>query len=63
MHDGAEKVSDLGDRIPIEFFNRIGFSDLLHPARDAPGVSQAPEQVLDAVRVNTAPWSQGTTPS
>jgi NAD(P)-dependent dehydrogenase (short-subunit alcohol dehydrogenase family) len=32
MHDGAEEVFDLGDRIRTEFFNRIGFPDLLHPA-------------------------------
>ena len=32
MHDGGEEVFDLGDRIRTEFFNWIGFSDLLHPA-------------------------------
>ena len=32
MHDGAEEVFDLGDRSRTEFFNRIGFPDLLHPA-------------------------------
>jgi NAD(P)-dependent dehydrogenase (short-subunit alcohol dehydrogenase family) len=32
MHDGAEEVFDLGDRIRTEFFRRIGFDDLLHPA-------------------------------
>ncbi|MGA2549474.1 MAG: SDR family oxidoreductase [Burkholderiaceae bacterium] len=34
MHDGAEEVFDLGDKIRAEFFQRIGFSDLLHPARE-----------------------------
>jgi hypothetical protein len=29
MHDGAEEVFDLGDRIQTEFFQRIGFDDLL----------------------------------
>ena len=32
MHDGAEEVFDLGDRIRTEFFHRIGFDDLLRPA-------------------------------
>jgi NAD(P)-dependent dehydrogenase (short-subunit alcohol dehydrogenase family) len=32
MHDGAEEVFDLGDRIRREFFHRIGFDDLLGPA-------------------------------
>jgi NAD(P)-dependent dehydrogenase (short-subunit alcohol dehydrogenase family) len=32
MHDGAEEVFDLGDRIRREFFHRIGFDDLLAPA-------------------------------
>jgi NAD(P)-dependent dehydrogenase (short-subunit alcohol dehydrogenase family) len=31
MHDGAEEVFDLGDRIRREFFHRIGFDDLLGP--------------------------------
>ncbi|MGP4014527.1 SDR family oxidoreductase [Saccharopolyspora sp. 5N708] len=31
MHDGAEEVFDLGDRIRTEFFRRIGFEDLLTP--------------------------------
>ena len=30
-HDGAEEVFDLGDRIRTEFFQRIGFDDLLTP--------------------------------
>lgn len=32
MHDGAEAVFDLGDRIHAEFYRRIGFEDLLSPA-------------------------------
>jgi NAD(P)-dependent dehydrogenase (short-subunit alcohol dehydrogenase family) len=32
MHDGAEEVFDLGDRIRRKFFHRIGFDDLLGPA-------------------------------
>ena len=32
MHDGAEEVFELGDRIRREFFHRIGFEDLLGPA-------------------------------
>jgi NAD(P)-dependent dehydrogenase (short-subunit alcohol dehydrogenase family) len=32
MHDGAEEVFDLGDRIRRGFFHRIGFDDLLSPA-------------------------------
>jgi NAD(P)-dependent dehydrogenase (short-subunit alcohol dehydrogenase family) len=32
MHDGAEEVFDLGDRIRGEFFHRIGLDDLLGPA-------------------------------
>jgi NAD(P)-dependent dehydrogenase (short-subunit alcohol dehydrogenase family) len=32
MHDGAEEVFDLGDRIRTEFYQRIGFADLLEPA-------------------------------
>jgi NAD(P)-dependent dehydrogenase (short-subunit alcohol dehydrogenase family) len=32
MHDGAEEVFDLGDKIRAGFFQRIGFDDLLHPA-------------------------------
>jgi NAD(P)-dependent dehydrogenase (short-subunit alcohol dehydrogenase family) len=31
MHDGAEEVFDLGDRIRRDFFHRIGFDDLLGP--------------------------------
>ena len=31
MHDGAEEVFDLGDRIRTELFQRIGFDDLLTP--------------------------------
>jgi hypothetical protein len=31
MHDGAEEVFDLGDRIRTEFYQRIGFADLLEP--------------------------------
>jgi NAD(P)-dependent dehydrogenase (short-subunit alcohol dehydrogenase family) len=31
MHDGAEEVFDLGDRIRTEFFERLGYGDLLHP--------------------------------
>jgi NAD(P)-dependent dehydrogenase (short-subunit alcohol dehydrogenase family) len=36
MHDGAEEVFDLGDRIRRDFFTRIGFADLLHPASGEP---------------------------
>jgi hypothetical protein len=32
MHDGAEEVFNLGDRIRSEFYQRIGFADLLRPA-------------------------------
>jgi NAD(P)-dependent dehydrogenase (short-subunit alcohol dehydrogenase family) len=32
MHDGAEAVFDLGDRIRADFYRRIGFEDLLSPA-------------------------------
>jgi NAD(P)-dependent dehydrogenase (short-subunit alcohol dehydrogenase family) len=32
MHDGAEEVFDLGDRIRTQFYQRIGFADLLEPA-------------------------------
>jgi NAD(P)-dependent dehydrogenase (short-subunit alcohol dehydrogenase family) len=32
MHDGAEEVFNLGDRIRGEFYQRIGFADLLRPA-------------------------------
>jgi NAD(P)-dependent dehydrogenase (short-subunit alcohol dehydrogenase family) len=32
MHDGAEEVFKLGDRIRGEFFHRIGLDDLLRPA-------------------------------
>jgi hypothetical protein len=32
MHDRAEEVFDLGDKFRVEFFQRIGFDDLLHPA-------------------------------
>jgi NAD(P)-dependent dehydrogenase (short-subunit alcohol dehydrogenase family) len=32
MHDGAEEVFDLGDRIRSNFLRRLGFEDLLHPA-------------------------------
>jgi NAD(P)-dependent dehydrogenase (short-subunit alcohol dehydrogenase family) len=32
MHDGAEEVFELGDRIRRDFFHRIGFDDLLGPA-------------------------------
>jgi NAD(P)-dependent dehydrogenase (short-subunit alcohol dehydrogenase family) len=32
MHDGAEPVFDLGDRIRADFFRRLGFEDLLTPA-------------------------------
>jgi NAD(P)-dependent dehydrogenase (short-subunit alcohol dehydrogenase family) len=31
MHDGAEEVFNLGDRIRAEFYKRIGFDDLLTP--------------------------------
>ena len=31
-HDGAEEVSAVADRIRVEFLERIGLSDLLHPA-------------------------------
>ena len=31
MHDGAEEVFNLGDRIRTEFYKRIGFDDLLTP--------------------------------
>ncbi|MDB5581826.1 MAG: hypothetical protein JWR80_7002 [Bradyrhizobium sp.] len=34
MHDGAEEVFDLGDKIRTAFFQRIGFDDLLHPASE-----------------------------
>jgi NAD(P)-dependent dehydrogenase (short-subunit alcohol dehydrogenase family) len=34
MHDGAEEVFDLGDRIRADFYKRIGFEDLLAPATD-----------------------------
>lgn len=33
MHDGAEEVFDLGDRIRTQFFHRLGFDDLLTPAQ------------------------------
>ena len=32
MHDGAEEIFNLGDRIRTEFYQRIGFADLLTPA-------------------------------
>jgi NAD(P)-dependent dehydrogenase (short-subunit alcohol dehydrogenase family) len=32
MHDGAEEIFNLGDRIRTEFYERIGFADLLTPA-------------------------------
>ena len=32
MHDGAEEVFNLGDRIRQDFFHRIGLEDLLRPA-------------------------------
>ena len=32
MHDGAEAVFGLGDRIRADFYRRIGFEDLLSPA-------------------------------
>ena len=32
MHDGAEEIFNLGDRIRAEFYQRIGFADLLTPA-------------------------------
>jgi NAD(P)-dependent dehydrogenase (short-subunit alcohol dehydrogenase family) len=32
MHDGAEEIFNLGDRIRAEFYQRIGFADLLKPA-------------------------------
>jgi NAD(P)-dependent dehydrogenase (short-subunit alcohol dehydrogenase family) len=32
MHDGAEEVFDLGDRIRTEFFERLGYADLLRSA-------------------------------
>jgi NAD(P)-dependent dehydrogenase (short-subunit alcohol dehydrogenase family) len=32
MHDGAEPVFDLGDRVREDFFRRLGFEDLLTPA-------------------------------
>lgn len=32
IHDGAEEVFDLGDRIRTELYQRIGFADLLEPA-------------------------------
>ena len=31
MHDGAEEVFNLGDHIRSEFYQRIGFADLLRP--------------------------------
>ncbi|MEU8795677.1 SDR family oxidoreductase [Streptomyces sp. NPDC048643] len=33
-NDGAEEVNKVGDRIREEFYERIGLSDLLHPATD-----------------------------
>jgi NAD(P)-dependent dehydrogenase (short-subunit alcohol dehydrogenase family) len=33
MHDGAEEIFNLSDRIRAEFYQRIGFADLLTPAR------------------------------
>jgi hypothetical protein len=36
MHDGAEEVFDLGDRIRTEFYQRIGFAGLLEPGRRPP---------------------------
>jgi hypothetical protein len=32
MHNGAEEVFELGDRICTEFYNRIGLDNLLKPA-------------------------------
>jgi NAD(P)-dependent dehydrogenase (short-subunit alcohol dehydrogenase family) len=32
--DGCEEVSDVGDRIRVEFLHRIGLEDLLSPRRD-----------------------------
>ncbi|HWO67835.1 MAG TPA: SDR family NAD(P)-dependent oxidoreductase [Umezawaea sp.] len=32
-HDGAEEVSAVADRIRVEFLERIGLGDLLHPAK------------------------------
>jgi NAD(P)-dependent dehydrogenase (short-subunit alcohol dehydrogenase family) len=32
MHDGAEEVFDLGDHIRTDFFQRLGYADLLTPA-------------------------------
>lgn len=31
VHDGAEEVFDLGDRVRAEFYARIGLEDLLRP--------------------------------
>ena len=33
--DGATEVNELGDRIRVRFYQRIGLNDLLHPAVDA----------------------------
>jgi NAD(P)-dependent dehydrogenase (short-subunit alcohol dehydrogenase family) len=33
VDDGAERVNELGDRIRAEFYQRIGFADLLAPRR------------------------------
>jgi NAD(P)-dependent dehydrogenase (short-subunit alcohol dehydrogenase family) len=33
VDDGAERVNELGDRIRAEFYQRIGFADLLTPRR------------------------------
>jgi hypothetical protein len=32
VHNGVQEVSELGDRIPTEFYNRIGLENLLNPA-------------------------------
>jgi len=32
MHNGAEEVFELGDRIRTNFYKRIGLEDLLKPA-------------------------------
>ncbi len=31
-NDGAEEVNKVGDQVRERFYERIGFSDLLHPA-------------------------------
>jgi NAD(P)-dependent dehydrogenase (short-subunit alcohol dehydrogenase family) len=37
LHDGAEEVFDLGDRIRAQFYQRMGLEDLLSPAHSSAG--------------------------